>query len=287
MEYFRDHIIETCFAVIVTLLGIIGKVTIDGIRTDVQNLECSVSVVTVNSSYERIELALLGTTIDDLKIDSDYIKDLDKLKNDFEKPLSHCKRGIRQLKWIIALKSGLSKYLSKDYEKAIKEFDKLEVTNSLNQYLLGAAKFHLINHEIYNIKEEKKLKLQISNHLENSIQLASERPASTATFRTVKRLRCISLMVNQNKRSNIAAIDCLKEIIMNKNDTHNTYYNLAALHSREKNFQESLNNLELCLKHEGAIYISKYEIEADKDMKNLLEEESISDRTQAIIAKFK
>lgn len=286
MSFFKEHIIETYTTVLVALLGIVGTLMITGVRSDVQNLECSVSSVTVGNAYNRIELSLLGKTVDDLKIDSDYLKTLSELEDDFERPLSACKRGSHQLKNVIALRAGLSEYANKDYAGAINEFDKLDQANSLTQYLLAASKFHLLDYNLSKPEIKNKLKIEIASHLQTSIRLASEMPVSAATFRTLTRLRCASLMVNRDSQSNIGAIECLNAIIKKGDDDHNTYYNLSALYSREKNFPKSVEYLKACLDKNGASYIGRHEIEADSDMSNLLKEKSISSDVQGLLDKF-
>jgi hypothetical protein len=269
MEFVKKHLFEILISAIVGSLGYIGKQELDRLH----KLTCTAVATSVAAGYENVSQALGGmSSFDDLRDNSKPVRALQQIATDFSDELQKCDKGKNLLKEIHALLNGLRGYIRKDYTAAAKNFETMNMENSLPHHLLGAAYAHA-SMNANGLAEIARLRRQAEDQLSQALHLAREESGGTVKEAVLLNIKCKQHLVARTPDANVLAEQCFRDVIAKKYDDYNTHYNLACIYSRMGRFKEAVASFVKYMDNGGSIKDARVQAEKDPDFENVLKSE--------------
>jgi hypothetical protein len=261
MKFIREHMFEILLSVIIALITYLGTQELNRINQVV----CLSVANSTEVTYDNITTALSGlSSFDDLRDNARQIRDLQSISDSFRRELAACDKGQRILKETQMLVSGLHAYINHNYTQAAKDFGSLNLERSLPHYLLGATYGHASETQPPPPNAEE-LRSKAERQFGLALDMAREESGGSIKEAVLLTLKCKKQLIKKTLEANKSAIDCFNDLVIKKYDDYNTYYNLACLHSRQGEFDLTLDNFKIYLDRGGSTKDSRTQAEQDPD----------------------
>jgi len=253
-DWIKEHVVEISLAVIVALLGYIGKEKLDEIdeKTNLvlnstRETACKVYSLSASDELQKFAFSYMGEALDGLSRDSAEIERLGKLVDTYKVPLSNCDEGRNTFSKVENLYVGLKKYIDRNYDAAFDNFeflpDDMAFTHQLRSTTLYKKAALLNNSNKY---------AQYANMIRQSEEQASQFQALARTEMagyvkqpTMRRYSCN--LLSRTGTDTDKAIECLRKLIENRYEDHGTFLNLAIMYTRKKDYDQAITNLKLAI----------------------------------------
>ncbi|MCH8055851.1 MAG: hypothetical protein IH857_06845 [Deltaproteobacteria bacterium] len=227
----------------------------------------------------------MSRTLASLKATSPPIRTLAVLADDFGEFLKDCEKEKSTLAFIRSLHAGLISYVSKEFDDAIKKFEKLDQTRSLTHQLLGSALYELA-HRLKG-DEQKRVQERAIAHLDIASDYVVFEAAGADMAKALLLTNCRPHIANKTPAANRAALKCLTKIVERGLADYNTYFNIGFKHLRLEEYKLAIQNFKKSADHGGDRVIRQTEITESKDLVKKIMESIYGEHFQKVLQRFR
>jgi tetratricopeptide (TPR) repeat protein len=237
MNFIKEKYFELLLSAIIALVTYIGANELSKIKDDIATLSCDAAVTAVEVVQRDFEKNLASYSIDDMDINSPPFKSFKRVFNRFDKRLASCADGKTTQTEVSSLLAGMEHYMSKEYQQALDKFVKLDISRSVPNILIGAAKYRIASAN-YGSGNSKALVDQAVRHFQRAAELSKLEMDSTPTQAILARRECNPLMAAGNRDDE--ALLCFQSVVKRGFQNANVYYNLSAISSRNRDYKSAI-----------------------------------------------